>query len=67
MFIYLYIYIYIYITMVSSKYFKTNYISIIGAVQVEVNLQEQLNEPLHFRKLKCCKKARYMSNFTCMR
>ena len=25
-----------------------------GAVQVESNLQEQLGDHLHFRKLKCC-------------
>ena len=51
---FIYLYIYIYITLVSSKYFKTNYTSIVGDVQVKINLQEQLNDRLHFIKLKCC-------------
>ena len=43
-----------------NKKNKSN--STAGAVQVEANLQEQLNDHLHFRKLKCGLRARYLKS-----
>ena len=36
--------------------------SMAGAMQVEANLQEQLGNHLHFRKLECCYNDRYLKS-----
>ena len=47
--------------MTTVRLNKSN--STTNAVQVKANLQEQLNDHLHFRKLKCCQKVRHLESF----